>query len=171
MNETVKKPSQKQDSSIIQLVCFKLGDEEYALDIMNVQEVIHLVDIMEVPQMPNFVHGVINVRGDVMPVFDLRVKFNLTVNEFTNKARIIVVMLGGEKISFIVDEILETLRIDANSIDPAPAVKMKIKRECIKGIGELVDRMIILLDIEEIHRDIKENIASYGDSWKKEKTA
>lgn len=168
MNDAVKEPSQKQNSSIIQLVCFKLGDEEYALDIMNVQEVIHLVEIMKVPQMPNFVHGVINVRGDIMPVFDLRVKFNLHVKEFTQKARIIVVMLDGEKISFIVDEILETLRIESGSIDPAPAVKMKIKRECIKGIGELIDRMIILLDIEEIHRDIKEDIANYGNAWKKE---
>lgn len=161
----------KTDSlqKISQIVCFKLGDEEFALEIIKVQEVIHLIDMMSVPQMPDFVKGVINVRGDIIPVFDLRVKFDLDIREFTNKARIIVVMLGNEKISFIVDEIFETLRINSNKIDPAPSIKMKIKRECILGIGELENRMIIFLDIDEIHRNIKEEILNFGEKWEQGK--
>jgi len=154
----------KEETEIFQLVCFKLGNEEYAINIVNVQEVIHMLHTMEVPQMPSFVLGVINVRGEIMPVFDLRIKFNLPIEGFSKKARIIVISTENEKISFVVDEILETLRIDSSRIDPAPPIKMNIKKECVLGIGELEERMIVVLDINEIHRDIKEHIVA--SNWR-----
>lgn len=149
---------QDEDEEIWQLVCFMFADEQYAVDIKDVQEVIRVQKITYVPQMPDFVLGVINIRGNIIPVFDLRRKFGLRENVFNDNTKMIVVDIDASKICFIVDEILDNIKIGASRVVPAPNVKMKVKRECIQGIGRLEGRMIIVLDLKELHNSILEDI-------------
>ncbi len=146
------------DVAILQLVSFKFADEEYALEIAHIQEVIHVQKITYVPQMPDFSLGVINIRGNIVPVFDLRRKFGLREKAFDEKSKMIVAGVDGTQICFVVDEMLDHIKIDLASLAPAPAAKMKVKRECIAGIGRLEERMIIILDLAKIHESILEDI-------------
>ncbi len=149
---------EQESSEILQLVCFKLAEEEYAVDITSVQEVIRVQTITPVPQMPEFVLGVVNIRGSVVPVFDLRKKFVLNVTEFNSDTKILVVNVNNVLLSFIVDEILDNIKLDPASIDPAPNVKMQIARECVAGVGLRENRMIVILDLYRINDEINEHI-------------
>lgn len=141
-----------------QLVCFKLADEEYAIKITDIQEVIRVQRITPLPQMPEFVLGVINLRGYVISVFDLRKKLHLPAKGFDNKTKIVVAKIDERMFSMIVDEILENVTLEQNQIDPAPTVKMKINRECVLGLGELEGRMITILNLEKIHEEVSAEI-------------
>jgi len=151
------------DSSadLIQVVCFKLEDEEYAFDILNIKEVIHLNSITSVPQMPQFVLGVINIRGTIVPVFDLKRKFILHEKDFTADTRIIVAILNSGMAGLVVDEVLENLIINKRKMDPVPSVKMKIDKDCVIGIGKLDRRLITILDITKVHETILGEIKAY----------
>lgn len=166
----------------LQLVCFMFADEQYAVHITCVREVIRIQKITHVPQMPDFTMGVINIRGNILPVFDLRKKFGLPEKAFDGKTKIIVVDVdeaclscdgtsrliagpvdGGQtQICFVVDEILDNVKVSASAVVPAPNVKMKIKRECIWGIGKLEERMIIILDLRRLNESILEDIKALG---------
>ena len=148
----------RKSTDILQLVCFKLADEEYAIDITRVQEVIRVQTITPVPQMPDFVLGVVNIRGSVVPVFDLRRKFKLAEKEFDSNTKILVVNVNNILHSVIVDEILDNIKLESSSIDPAPSVKMQISRECVLGVGLRENRMIVLLDIDRINEEINNDI-------------
>lgn len=144
--------------SILQVVCFRLADEEYAFDITRVQEVIRMQTITHVPQMPEFVLGVVNIRGSVVPVFDLRKKFNLPQKAFDEATKILVVTVEKEYISFVVDEILDNIKIDAAQLDPAPTVKMEIEKACVKGVALIDERMITVLDIDRVNDGVNQEI-------------
>ncbi|MCK5579814.1 MAG: chemotaxis protein CheW [Candidatus Omnitrophica bacterium] len=145
-------------SDVIQLVCFKLANEEYAIDINLVQEVIKVSKITPVPQMPDFCLGVINSRGNVIPVFDLRKKFHLEEKDFDEDTRILVAAINNVIVSMVVDEVLDNIKFDSTNIDPAPAVKMSIDREYVLGLGEMENRMIVILDLPRMHDFIKQEI-------------
>lgn len=144
--------------SILQVVCFRLADEEYAFDITRVQEVIRMQSLTHVPQMPEFVLGVVNIRGSVVPVFDLRKKFNLPQKAFDEATKILVVTVEKEYISFVVDEILDNIKIDAAQLDPAPTVKMEIEKACVKGVALIDERMITVLDIDRVNDGVNQEI-------------
>lgn len=148
-----------EKSEALQLVCFKLADEEYAVDITRVQEVIRVQKITPVPQMPDFVLGVVNIRGNVVPVFDLRKKFHLGLKPFDDLTKILVITINNVLISFIVDEILDNIKLEQNHIDPAPNVKMEIERECVRGVGLIDERMVVILDLNKIDEGINKEIA------------
>ncbi len=148
-------------SEVLQLVCFKFAEEEYAIDITRVQEVIRVQKITPVPQMPDFVLGVVNIRGSVAPVFDLRRKFKLPTKEFDNQTKILVISINNVLMSFIVDEILDNIKIDKKSIDPAPNVKMAIEKDCVIGVALRKDRMIIILDLDKVNNGIDSDINAY----------
>lgn len=152
----------EDQASVIQVVCFKLAAEEYAFDITQVQEVIRLQLITEVPQMPAFVLGVVNIRGSVVPVFDLRKKFHLPEKVSDEKTKILVVTVDGELISFIVDEILDNIKISSAQLDPAPTIKMEIAKNCVRGVGLLDGRMITILNIENVNEEINDAIETQG---------
>ncbi len=140
------------------LVCFKLADEQYGVNITDIQEVIRPQRFTPVPQMPDFAIGVFNIRGSVVPVFDLRRKFKLPSCEFNHNTKIVVANIKGHVFGVVVDEILENIRMEASQVDPAPSVKMHVDRECIYGLGELEGRMIIILNFEKIHDNILRQI-------------
>lgn len=152
---------EKGSIKFMQVVCFKLEEEEYAFDILHIKEVIHLNRITYIPQMPEFVIGVINIRGTIVPVLDLRKKFRLKHKDETPDARIIVTIVNIGMIGLIVDKVLENTLLTQDQIDPIPSVSMAIDKECIMGIGKIEGRMITILDIEKVHstilNDIKNN--------------
>lgn len=150
-----------EHSGVVQLVCFNLAEEEYAIDITKVQEVLRLQKITPVPQMPDFVLGVVNIRGDVIPVFDLRRKFKLSEKAPDKHTKIMIVNVSGLYISIIVDKILDNIKLDAVHIDPSPNVKMKMERDCVKGVGLFEDRIIIVLDLLKVHEHIQQSIKTY----------
>jgi len=149
---------QENTGDVLQVVCFKLAEEEYAFDITQVQEFIRLQPITEVPQMPAFVLGVVNIRGSVVPVFDLRKKFRLPEKTPDDLTKILVVTVDGELISFIVDEILDNIKISTDQLDPAPTIKMEISKECVRGVGLLDERMISILNIAKVNEGINDAI-------------
>ncbi len=134
---------------ILQLVTFKLGDEEYGIDILKVQEINRMTEITAMPKSPFSVEGVINLRGKVIPVVNLRKKFGLGMKELDSQSRIIVVDTGST-VGLIVDSVSEVLRISSDTIEPPPPITGGTGSEYIMGIGKLEDRLIILLDIDKL---------------------
>lgn len=160
MGEPAKNYTSGPDAVIKQFVCFKLANEEYAIDIQLIQEVVKVPKITNIPQMPDFCLGVINSRGIIIPVFDLRKKFRLPDKEFTHETRILVAMIGSVPVSVVVDCVLDNVMFDMAQVDPAPTVKMNISREYVQGLGELEGRMIVMLDFEKMHDSILQDIGS-----------
>ena len=135
---------------MLQLVTFNLGSEEFALDILLVQEINRRVEITKVPKTPEFVEGVINLRGKIVPVLDLRKRFGLVGHEFTAQSRIIVVNIDNRVLGLLVDSVSEVLQIPAHTIEPPPPLVAGIDAAYIKGIGKLEDRLLILLDLGKV---------------------
>ncbi len=140
----------KNDDIIFQVVGFKLGDEEFVLDILKVQEIIKLVDITPVPNSPDFVEGVINLRGKVIPIVSLRKRFGFEDKGKDSRTRIIVVEIDKKLVGFIVDHVTEVLRIPSSTIEPPPPLVSKIGSEYLKGVGKLDERLLIVLDVDKI---------------------
>ena len=133
-----------------QLVVFTLANETYGIAISTVNEIIRMQDITEVPRTPDFVEGVINLRGRIVPVIDLRKRFGLEAAEATQASRIMVVELQGLTVGMIVDSVSEVLRLPTDSIEPTPAIASGVDSAYLKGVGKWDDRLIILLDIEKV---------------------
>ncbi len=149
---------------ILQLVTFRLGKEEYSLDILKVQEIIRHMELTRVPKSPDFVDGVINLRGKVIPVLDLRKRFGLPVDERTNETRIIVVDVDSRTVGLKVDAVSEVLRLPSDTVEPPPAMVTGVESDYIKGVGKLDGRLLILLDVAKIltktEKEGFENIAN-----------
>jgi len=128
---------------------FKLSGEEYGLEILKVREIIKIMDITAVPQMPAYVKGVVNLRGKVIPVIDLRLRFGLPEAEHTEETCIIVVNVGTE-MGVVVDTVQEVLDITDQQIEPPPALGGDVDTEFILGMGKVGDRVKILLDIDRV---------------------
>lgn len=137
-------------SEILQLVTFNLGSEEYAVDILKVQEINRMKEITRVPNSPDYVEGVINLRGKVIPVCSLRKKFMLEDRENDIQSRIMIMEIQGITMGLIVDAVSEVLRVPASIVEPTPPMTSNISTEFIRGIAKLEDRLIILLDMERL---------------------
>lgn len=139
------------DKELLQLVTFWLEDEEYSIDILSVQEIIRDMDYTRVPRSPDFVIGVINLRGKVIPVVDLRMRFGLSPSESRSSTRIIVIDVGGKTVGLKVDSVSEVLRLPASTVEPTPSlVSTGLDTDYFKGVGKIDDRLIILLDVDRI---------------------
>jgi purine-binding chemotaxis protein CheW len=142
--------NQQEKSELLQLVSFKIGEEEFGIDILKVQEINRMMNITKVPNAPSFVDGIVNLRGRVIPVINLRAKLKLPRKEFDRNSRIIVVELKGKVTGFIVDEVSEVLRIPYNITEKPPEMVGGINSDFITAIGKLEDRLLILLDLDKI---------------------
>jgi purine-binding chemotaxis protein CheW len=127
-----------------------VGDEEYGLEILRVKEVIRIREITRLPKAPRFVKGIINLRGDVIPIIDLRDRFGLEHKEYTVMTRVIVVDVEGKLVGMVVDAASQVVRIPSDQIEPPPPIVGGISAEYIKGVGKLDDRLVILLNIDRI---------------------
>lgn len=150
MSQYGEAPHNSKHDDEIQLVTFRICDEEFGVDILSVQEINRMLQITMVPRAPFFIEGVINLRGKVIPVVNMRTRFNKPQVEPDADTRIVVVDLGQKVIGILVDAVSEVLRLPSSTIEPAPPVVAGIGSEYIKGVGKLNDRLLILLDLENL---------------------
>jgi purine-binding chemotaxis protein CheW len=148
-----QKGSKAQTEELFQLVSFTIGQEEFGLDIQCIQEINRMVEITRVPNAPDYVTGVINLRGKVIPIIDLRKRFGFPPKESDKNTRIIVVELGGMVVGFVVDTVSEVIRIPKSITEPPPAIVAGIGSEFITAVAKLENRLLILLDLERILRE------------------
>jgi len=143
--------SYKEEARDAHLVTFNLG-EEYGVPINQVQEIVRVGGITMVPNSPAYMEGVINLRGRVLPVLNLRKRLGLADKEMSNASRIVVTEVGSKVIGLLVDAVSHVIKIPAASVEPAPAEVLEVDTDYITGVGKLMDRMIILLDLEKLLR-------------------
>ncbi len=141
---------------LLQLVSFKVAGEEFGVDILKVQEINRMTQITKMPNAPYYVEGIINLRGRVIPVIDLRTKLNLPRIEKNANSRIIIVEINSKVLGFIVDEVSEVLRIPDNITEPPPSLTLNINSDFITSVAKLEDRLIILIDLEKIFSEEEE---------------
>ncbi|NSW76578.1 MAG: chemotaxis protein CheW [Candidatus Atribacteria bacterium] len=134
----------------LQLVAFQLGEESYGVDIAQVQEIIRMQPVTKVPGAPTFVEGVINLRGRVIPVLDLRKRFNLPARQDTKDTRIVVVEVPPHTVGMIVDAVDEVLRISEDKVEPPSPFIASIDTEYLRGVGKLEGKLLILLDLSKV---------------------
>ena len=134
-----------------QLVSFTLGAEEFAVDIGVVQEIVRMPEITKVPRSPAFVEGVVNLRGKIIPVVDLRKRFDLPASQATKSTRIVIVTVGGRTVGMIVDSVSEVLRLSSEAIEATPdMVASGVDASFLMGIATLDGRLLILLELERV---------------------
>ncbi|KAF1080259.1 MAG: Positive regulator of CheA protein activity (CheW) [Candidatus Rifleibacterium amylolyticum] len=144
----VKKPSIRQE---IQVVGFYLGEDEYAVYIHKVREIYAMTEIRKVPKAPQFVEGVINLRGNIVPIIDLRKRFDLAANESKQAAKILIVELGKNQVGMIVDNVSEVMKFYTDEIEKAPPMfSSNISSQYVQGVAKLGEKLIILLDVEKL---------------------
>jgi purine-binding chemotaxis protein CheW len=150
---------QVQTDSLEQMVTFNLGQEEFGVNILQVQEINRMVEITRVPQTERYVEGIINLRGKVIPIIDLRKKFSMAEKEYDNHTRIVVIDVANETVGLVVDGVSEVLRVPAGSLEDAPRLisgeSTHTGAEYIKAIVKLEDRLLIYLDLDEIIKTSK----------------
>ena len=139
-------PRQSTDNKYL---TFQLAGEEFGIEILKVREIIKVVDITAVPQMPSFMKGVVNLRGKVTPIVDMRLKFGMPEAEHTAQTCIIVVNVGTE-IGIVVDTVSEVLDIPGENIAPAPSIGRDIDSSFILGMGKVGEEVKILLEIDQV---------------------
>jgi purine-binding chemotaxis protein CheW len=147
-----------REGQIRQFVSFVLQGEEYGVPILSVQEIIRYESVTKVPQSEHYIEGVLNLRGQVIPVVNLRTKFGLEGREKDKTTRIIVVEIRNRVVGMVVDEVSEVLQIDAESIAPPPPMGTSVHTEYISGMGKIGEKLIILLDIDKILSSEEENV-------------
>lgn len=140
----------RQETELLQLVTFSIGDEEFGVEILKVQEIIRMLEITKVPKAPPFVEGVINLRGKVIPIIDLRKRFGLASRDHDKNTRIIVINIHSMIVGFVVDSVSEVLRLPLNTVEPPPPVVAGLDSDYISGVGKLEDRLLIMLDLDRL---------------------
>lgn len=133
----------------LQLVTFRLASEEYGLPITKVQEINRLLPVTKLPQTPSFMEGIINLRGRIIPVIDLRKRFRLPITDHNDDTRIIVVEISGQTVGVTVDAVTEVVRLSTADVEAPPASTV-VESRYINGVGKINDRLIILLDIDQV---------------------
>ena len=137
-------------SEMQQLISFTVGDEEYGLELLRVKEVIRMRQITWLPKAPACVKGIINLRGDVIPIVDLRERFGLRQQQQTAMTRVIVVEVAGRPVGMVVDSASQVVRVPSDQFDPPPVLMGKGSRDFITAVGKTGDRLIIMIDVDTI---------------------
>lgn len=138
------------NTNILQLVSFMIGAEEYAIDIFYVKEIIRLSHITKVPNAPEFIEGVINLRGRIIPVIDLRKKMGHPKKDLDKDSRIIVIEDEGSFVGFLVDVVKQVLRISKDIVETPPEIISSVNTDYISAVAKLENRLIILIDLQKI---------------------
>ncbi|MEA3372421.1 MAG: chemotaxis protein CheW [Campylobacterota bacterium] len=148
-NEQQRGPDAAQLEEVVQLVGFIVGEEEYSVPILSIQEIIKPIEWTRVPQTPTYVLGVFNLRGSVIPLVDLRQKFGLSVQKHTDDTRFIVMKHEDETAGFVIDRLTEAIRLSKSAIGPAPETIEKDK-SLIEGVGKQDDRILTILKVDKL---------------------
>ncbi|AEE91392.1 CheW protein [Tepidanaerobacter acetatoxydans Re1] len=136
--------------NIRQFVEFKLGDEDYGIDILQVKTIERMMPITRVPKAPPFVEGVINLRGEIVPVIDLKKRFDLPLSETTDSTRIVIVSIDDITVGMIVDSATEVIQLSQDDIEPAPPITGSIDANYLDGVGKIDGRLLILLNVAKL---------------------
>ena len=147
-----------KENKILQLVTFRIGNEEFGFDIFKVKEINRMLNITQIPNSQSSVKGVVNLRGSVIPVISLREKLNFSEVEYDNNTRIIVVEYKNKNIAFIVDQVSEVLRIDSSIIEKPPEMTTSVESAYISGVAKLENRLLILLELDKILTSKEEEV-------------
>jgi len=141
-----------EDEGLLQFVGFGIGKEHFGVNILTVQEIIRSTEVTTVPNSPSFVEGVINLRGDIIPVIDLRKRLDLFNPEKTvNRNWILILRIGHHVAGFIVDEVSKVLKVPDDSIDPPPGIVIAgLENQYIQGVCEIDGKLLIILDFESV---------------------
>lgn len=142
-----REQTQQLSGEVVQVVSFRLGGEEYGVDIAQVQEIIRMVEVTKVPRAPHFMEGVINLRGQLIPIIDLRTRFGMSRIPPTKSTRIVVTEIGNKRVGIVVDAVSEVLNIPIENVEDAPEMVAGVGTEYIQGVGKLGERLIIMLDL------------------------
>ena len=148
--ESTEGAVRRVDNPIIQLVGFRLDNEDYAIAITKIQEIILMKPITRIPQVPDFIEGLINLRGSVIPIVNLRKRFGLPARQVDDETRTIVVNIHDKTVGCIVDAVTQVMRINRDQIQPPPLSVLAIAHQYIAGLARLEDRLLIILDIERL---------------------
>ena len=147
---TADRGSGRADNPVIQLVGFRLDNEDYAIAITKIQEIILMKPITRIPQVPDFIEGLINLRGSVIPIVNLRKRFGLPPRELDDETRTIVVNVHDKTVGCIVDAVTQVMRINRDQIQPPPLSVLAVNHQYLAGLARLDDRLMIILDIEKL---------------------
>lgn len=141
-----------EDDGMMQLVGFGIGRERFGVDILAVQEIIRSTEVTPVPNSPSFVEGVINLRGDIIPVIDLRKRLSLYLSDNDIERNwVLILSIGNRVVGFIVDNVSEVLKIAEDDIDPPPNIVIAgLENQYIHGVCEIDNRLLIILDFESV---------------------
>ncbi|MRH42111.1 chemotaxis protein CheW [Aquibacillus halophilus] len=134
----------------IKIIVFKLDHQEYGAEIQQVLSIERLQDIIELPQSPNFIQGVMNLRGNVTPVIDLKSRLNMKSTEVTEQTRVLIANINEIQIGFIVDVATDVIDIESSKIESTPKITRGDNSNFIKGVAKLSDRLLLLLDLEHV---------------------
>ena len=148
--KALKNPHRHQHvEEILQLVGFIIDEEEYAVPILDIQEIIKPIHFTRIPSVPDYVLGVFNLRGSVLPLIDLRIKFNTSNASITDESRYIVMRVGNNVAGFVIDQLTEAIRLEKRRVDPAPETIDK-DASMIYGIGKRDDSIITILKVASL---------------------
>jgi purine-binding chemotaxis protein CheW len=148
--QSAEPASRRGDNPVIQLVGFRLDNEDYAIAITKIQEIILMKPITRIPQVPDYIEGLINLRGSVIPIINLRKRFGLPVREVDDETRTIVVNIHDKTVGCIVDAVTQVMRINRDQIQPPPLSVLAVSHQYIAGLARLDDRLVIILDIDRL---------------------
>ena len=147
-------------SRISEFLTFKLGTEEYGMDILRVQEIRSYEEPTRMANMPAFIKGVVNLRGVIVPIVDMRIKFNLAQIRYDAFTVVIVINIGQQVVGMVVDGVSDVITLSAEQLRPAPEFSSTIGSDHVLAIGSVQDRMLILLDIEKLMRSAEMGLVS-----------
>lgn len=144
----------KASHDIIQLVSFELDGEEYGIDVLAVREIIRMPSITKMPNTPDYVDGIINLRGTVVPIISLRKRFSLLDRDHDRQSRILVMEVGENLTGFIVDAVAEVIRISSAEVQPPPSITQgSAAQECLTGVLNHSERLLVVLDLNRMFND------------------
>lgn len=158
----IGKTTDTASSGAREYLTFRLDQEEYGIDILKVQEIRGYEPPTRIAHAPEFIKGVVNLRGTIIPIVDMRLKFNCSQAEYNSFTVVIILNLRNRVVGIVVDSVSDVMELSAESIRPAPDIESVIDNDCIMGLGSVGERMLILLDIEKLMSGLDMGLASAG---------
>ncbi|WP_445001208.1 chemotaxis protein CheW [Halomonas mongoliensis] len=150
MNSSTNPTALSAEASNQEFLVFSLGDEEYAIDILKVQEIRGYENVTRIANAPEFIKGVTNLRGVIVPIVDLRIKFHLDRVEYGGQTVVIVVNVADRVVGIVVDGVSDVMTLTPEQIKPAPEFGVTLSSDFLSGLGSLEDRMLVLVDIDKL---------------------
>ena len=148
------------DEGTTNLVTFRLGSGEYAIDIMQAKEIIKMEKITLIPNAPYFVEGVINLRGNIIPIIDLKKRFNLEESEGDKNTGIIIAKIEDVDMGIMIDSVSKVVSMPNSDIQPPPSMLQGIGQRYIKGVGKMEDKLLVVLDLDKLFTNEEDDSAS-----------